>query len=102
MFAFANTGSYFKVTETMRNIGIVPCIPHILQGGMAIYIETVAPKASVQCTAPNSVLAILAKRLWLISVSPPDWANAPVVTPEASKSSSLMLFIIICHLFFSL
>ena len=59
-------------------------------------------KPSVQCTAPNSVLAILAKRLWLISVSPPDWANAPVVTPEASKSSSLMLFIIICHLFFSL
>ena len=45
MFALANTGSYFKVTEAMRNIGIVPCVPHTLQGGMAIYIETVAPKA---------------------------------------------------------
>ncbi len=45
MFAFANTGCYFKVTETMRNIRIVPCIPHTLQGGVAIDMETVAPKA---------------------------------------------------------
>ena len=60
-----------------------------------------APK-SEQNNSGCNLLDILAKRLWLISVSPPDWANAPVVTPEASKSSSLMLFIIICHLFFSL
>ena len=49
MFALANTGSYFKVTEAMRNIGIVPCVPHTLQAALdAAKTEAAAAKASAE------------------------------------------------------
>ena len=46
MLSGTGAGSNLKVAETVRNVRIVPSVPHALKRSTAIYIKTLSPKSS--------------------------------------------------------